>query len=59
MPFPLRLVLTTLLVLLVPLSAGASEIFTGLPEDARADSSISTPEEYFGFDPADRHLRHD
>lgn len=59
MPFTPRFGLAPLLLLLFSFPVSASEVLEGLPDDLSADPSISSPGDYFGFDPADRHLRHD
>jgi hypothetical protein len=46
------------LVLLIGL-CGQAAAFPGLPADFDPDPQISTPAQFLGFDPADRHLRHD
>ncbi len=39
--------------------AGQAAAFPGLPDDFDPDPEIAAPAEFLGFDPAERHLRHD
>ncbi|MEE4296571.1 MAG: hypothetical protein V2J20_08160, partial [Wenzhouxiangella sp.] len=59
MPRTSRLGFAPILFLLLSVHASGSEVLEGLPADLSADPAISSPEDYFGFDLADRHLRHD
>ncbi|NDY95772.1 M14 family zinc carboxypeptidase [Wenzhouxiangella limi] len=49
--------LVALIVLIC--SAGQATAFSGLPADFDPDPDIAAPAEFLGFDPAERHLRHD